>query len=123
VRNRPWIDIIEPNVSGVRVDVDLINQTLSDWGGWNEVESEFRWKPFAEAVTGLPAVSRDAAMRLRGFCLTHFGPQKPVFGVPKSDYWCTLLFHSEPNLLETACDGDTPSSEVVPGRGERSTDH
>jgi len=60
VRNRPWIDIVsrnhadndcldisdpcpssqtEPNISGRRVDVDLIAQTIDQWGGWNAVSS------------------------------------------------------------------------------------
>lgn len=31
-----------------------------------QVEQQWNWVPFAEAVTGLPSVNRDAAMRLRG---------------------------------------------------------
>lgn len=89
MRNRPWLDITAPNVSGRRVDINIIAQTLDEWGGWNEVEAEWRWREFACAVAGLPSVTRDAGNRLRGFCLTHFGPtmEAPAFSNPRTPYW------------------------------------
>lgn len=86
-RNRTWLDIAEPCISGVRIPVDVIATTLDQWGGFNEVEKEWRWRQFGEAVSGLPSVTRDAGNRLRGFCLTHFGPPAPSFSVPRTDYW------------------------------------
>ena len=50
-RSRPWLDIVSlparrnlscalqqvPNISGKRVDVNVIVNTLEEWGGWDAV--------------------------------------------------------------------------------------
>merc|ERR1712188_182627 len=36
-RSRTWIDIKMPNISGKRVDINVVVQTLEQWGGWNAV--------------------------------------------------------------------------------------
>eukprot|EP00656_Telonema_subtile_P003677 TRINITY_DN1166_c0_g1_i1.p1 TRINITY_DN1166_c0_g1~~TRINITY_DN1166_c0_g1_i1.p1 ORF type:complete len:231 (-),score=34.44 TRINITY_DN1166_c0_g1_i1:290-982(-) len=85
-RNRPWLDIKCPNISGKRVDANDLATTLEQWGGWDEVEKAWRWRELAVSLTQSP-VHPDAAARLRGFCLYHFGPEKPIYGNPKDKYW------------------------------------
>ena len=41
----------EPNISGVRVDVDLIAQTLEQWGGWNQVHPHFSRRDYLTHIT------------------------------------------------------------------------
>merc|ERR1711935_326830 len=86
-RERPWIDIVVPSISGKRVDINLLVQTLEEWGGYNEVEKERRWREFAEAVTGLRSVHPNAANRLRGFCTYHFAKEDLISVNPRTKFW------------------------------------